>query len=56
MAAVDVVRRLARLVGPVQQAAIFGVPEEELCQAAAPPADGNVEGGVSFLERQEVYC
>ncbi len=54
MAAVDVVRRLARLVGAIQQAAIFGVSEEELGQTAAPPTDGDVEGRVSFLQEQEV--
>lgn len=51
MAAVDVVWRLSGLVGPVQQAAIFGVSEEELGQAAAPPPDGDVEGRVSFLQK-----
>lgn len=54
MAAVDVVRGLPRLVGPVQQTAVFGVPEEELGQAAAPPTDGDVEGRVPFLQKQEV--
>ena len=52
MAAVDVVGRLPGLVGPVQQAAIFGVPEEELGQPAAPPTDGDVEGRVSFLRHR----
>ena len=49
VAAVDVVRRLARLVGPVQQAAIFRVPQQQLGQLAAPPPDGDVKGRVSFL-------
>lgn len=49
VAAVDVVRRLSGLVGAVQQASIFGVPEEELGQAAAPPPDGDVKRSVSFL-------
>lgn len=53
VAAVDVVRRLPALVGSVQQAAVFGVPEEQLSQAAAPAADGDVEGSVSFLEKQD---
>lgn len=52
MAAVDVVRRLPGLVGPVQQAAIFGVSEQELGQAAAPPTDGDVQRRVSFLDKQ----
>ncbi|KAF3835811.1 hypothetical protein F7725_028369 [Dissostichus mawsoni] len=50
---VDVVRRLPALVGPVQQAAIFGVPEEELSQSAAPPSDGDVEGRVSSLANRK---
>lgn len=54
MAAVDVVRRLSGLVGSVQQAAIFGVSEEELGQTATTPTDGDVEGRVSFLEKREV--
>lgn len=54
MATVDVVRSLSGLVGSVQQAAIFGVSEEKLCQATAPPPDGNVEGRVSFLNKTEV--
>lgn len=52
VAAVDVVRRLPGLVGAVQQAAIFGVTEQELGQAAAPPADGDMEGRISFLDKQ----
>lgn len=53
VAAVDVVRRLPGLVGSVQQTAIFGVPKEQLSQAAAPATDGDVESSVSFLEKQE---
>ena len=49
MAAVDVVGRLAGLVGPVQQAAIFRVTEEELRQPAAPATYGDVERGVASL-------
>lgn len=56
MAAVDVVRRLSGLVGPVQQAAIFRVPEEELSQSATPPPDRDVEGRVSFLQAEVLYC
>lgn len=54
VAAVNVVRCLSGLVGSVQQAAIFRVSEEELSQAAAPSTDGDMEGRVSFLEKQEV--
>lgn len=54
VAAVDVVRRLSGLVGAIQQAAIFGVSEEELGQTTTPPTDGDVEGRVSFLQEQEV--
>lgn len=50
MAAVHVVGRLARLVGPVQQTAVLGVAEEELGQTPAPPTNGDVEGRVPFLE------
>ena len=46
--AVDVVRCLSSLVGKVQQAAIIGVPQEQLSQLAAS-SDGDVEGSVSFL-------
>lgn len=53
VAAVDVVRSLPGLVRPVQQAAIFGVSKEQLGQATAPTADGDVEGSVSFLEKQQ---
>lgn len=53
MAAVNVVRRLSGLVGSVQQAAIFGVAEQQLGQAAAAAADGDVERGVSFLDKQD---
>ena len=49
MTAVDVVGRLPGLVGAVQQAAIFRVPQEELSQTAASPANGNVERGVPSL-------
>ena len=42
------------LFGSVQQATVFGVPEEELGQAATPPTDGDVEGRVSSLGKQEV--
>ena len=52
VAAVDVVRRLSRLVGSVQQAAIFRVSEEELGQAATPTTDSDVKGCVSFLGSQ----
>ena len=54
MAAVNVVRRLSRLVGAVQQAAIFGVSKEELGQAATAPTNSDVEGCVSFLEKQKL--
>ena len=47
--AVDVVGRLPGLVGPVQQAAVFRVPQQQLGQLAAPPPDGDVKGRVSFL-------
>ena len=53
VAAVDVVRRLSPLVGPVQQAAIFGVPQQQLGQPPAPPPDGDVEGRVSFLKHRK---
>lgn len=52
VAAVDVVRRLSGLVGPVQQAAIFGVAEQQLGEATAPAADGDVERSVSFLSKR----
>lgn len=48
--AVDVVRRLSSFVGPVQEAAIFWVPEQQLGQLSAAPADRNVQGGVPFLK------
>lgn len=51
MAAVNVVWRFSSLVRAVQQAAIFGVPQEELSQAAAAPTNGNVEGRVSLLHK-----
>jgi len=51
MATVDIVRRFSGLVGSVQQAAIFGVSEEELGQAATPAANGDVKGRVSSLAR-----
>lgn len=47
--AVDVVWCLSSLVGAVKQAAIFGIPQKQLSQLAAPPSDGNVKGCVSFL-------
>lgn len=52
MAAVNVVRGLASLVGSVQQSAIFGVPHEQLGQLAAPPPDGDVKGRVPLLRHQ----
>lgn len=54
VAAVNVVRRFSGLVRAVQQAAIFGVPEEELGQAPAPPTDGDVKRCVSLLHKQEM--
>ena len=51
--AVDVVRRLARLVGAVQQAAIFRVPQQQLGQTPAPPPDGDVKGRVPFLKHRK---
>ena len=54
--AVDVVRGLPCLVGPVQQAAILGVPQQQLSQLAAPPPDGDMKGRVSFLEQQTENC
>lgn len=53
MAAVDVVRRLSSFVRAVKQAAIFGVSEKELSQAATSTPNCNVEGSVSFLENTE---
>lgn len=49
MGAVDVVRRFSGFVGAVQEAAIFGVSEQQLGQLSAASADRDVEGGVSFL-------
>lgn len=54
VAAVNVVRRFSGLVRAVQQAAIFGVPEEELSQAPAPPTNGDVKRCVSLLHKQEM--
>lgn len=53
VAAVHIVGRLARLVGPVQQTAVLGVAEEELGQTPAPPTNGDVEGRVPFLRGHE---
>lgn len=55
MAAVDVVRRLSSFVRAVKQAAIFGVSEKELSQAATSTPNCNVEGSVSFLENTEEW-
>lgn len=54
VAAVNVVRRFPGFVRAVQQAAIFGVPEEELSQAPAPPTNGDVQRCVSLLHKQEM--
>lgn len=47
--AVDVVRRLPCFVGSVEQAAVFGVPQQQLGQLPAPTPDGDVQRRVSFL-------
>lgn len=52
MGAVDVVWCLSSFVGPVKQAAIFRVPQQQLSQLSASPSDGNVEGRVSFLSEE----
>lgn len=49
MSAVDVVRCLSSFVGPVKQAAIFRVPQQQLSQLSASPSNGYVEGCISFL-------
>lgn len=52
MGAVDVVWCLSSFVGPVKQAAIFRVPQQQLSQLSASPSDGNVEWRVSFLSEE----
>lgn len=54
VAAVNVVWCFSGLVRAIQQAAIFGVPEEELSKAAAPPTNGDVKGCVSLLQKEEI--
>lgn len=53
MGAVDVVWGLSSSVGPVKQAAIFGVPQQQLSQLTASPSDGDVERRVSFLGEEQ---
>lgn len=52
MGAVDVVGGFSGFVGPVKQAAIFGVPQQQLSQLTASPSDGDVERRVSFLSEE----
>ena len=52
MVAVDVVRRLPFLVGLVQEAAIFGVSQEQLRHFLVPEADGYVQGRVPTLPKE----
>lgn len=49
MGTIDVVWCLSSFVGPVKQAAIFRVPQQQLGQLSTSSSDGNVEGRVSFL-------
>lgn len=51
--AVDVVWCLSSFVGPIKQAAIFRVPQQQLSQLSASPTDSNVEGCVSFLSQDK---
>lgn len=53
MGAVDVVWSLSSFVGPVKQAAIFRVPQQQLSQLTASASDGDVERRVSFLGGRE---
>lgn len=47
--AVNVVWSFSGFVGAVQQAAIFGVPKQQLGQLSASPTDGDMERSISFL-------
>lgn len=49
MSTVDVVRRLSCFVWSVEQAAVFGVPQQQLGQLPASTSDGDVQWCVSFL-------
>lgn len=51
--AVNVVRGLALLVGPVEKAAIFWVAQQKLSQLPASSPDCYVECSVSFLSLRE---
>lgn len=47
---VNVIRGFSCFVGTVQQAAIFGVPQQQFSQFSAASTDGNVERCVPFLD------
>lgn len=53
MGAVDVVRCLSCFVGSVEQAAVFGVSQQQLGQLPTSTSDGDVQRRVSFLGKNK---